>query len=229
MVVHRETESQADQHDGQEGQQRLGISDDAEHAFLEDADSHAESSSHRQRETTRGNQRYPDGAEDQEQNNERENQDNRDVWDQNVIKSLGDVIEDWRNTGDAISATGVVGEFCLMRTQRFKSLRGFFISCTRGWGDHDLSCIHVVGHGNNLCVDHAVGGLEISEDFLDGWHAVLLCDLGDVDEGHHWGIAARAEGFVNHVVGLALAGAFGSHAVGRHRQAHLRSWNSSDT
>src|SRR5699024_6899398 len=199
---------------------------DAEHAFLEDANGNAESSCHRQGEATRSNQRYPDGAEHEQQDDECEHQDNRDVRHENVIEALRDVIEDWGDASDAVGTAGVVGKFCLVGTQRFKSLRGLFIGSTRAWGDHDLRGIHVVSRSDYLGVYDADGSREIGEDFLDGWHALLFSYVGEVNERNHGGVAAWAECFIDHVIGLRLGSTFSRHAIGWHREAHLCGWNS---
>src|SRR5699024_10389388 len=152
----------------------------------------------------------------EQQDDEWEHQDYRDVWHENVIEPLRDVIEEWSDDRDAVGTTGVGGKFCAEGTQRFRSLRGLVLGRTRAWGEHHLRRIHVVSRSDILGVYDAVGSKEIGEDLVDGWQALLFSYVGDVNESNHGGVAAWAECFIDHVIGLTLGRTFSRHAIGWH-------------
>jgi hypothetical protein len=70
LVVHGEAEDDADEHDRQEGDDRLRVIGDAQPAPLPDAHGQAEGGGDGEREAQRGDQRHPQGAEHHDQQDE---------------------------------------------------------------------------------------------------------------------------------------------------------------
>ena len=175
----------------------------------------AEGGSHRKRESSSSDERYPNGAEDQHQDDEGQSQHDGYVWDEHVIEALRNVIEDRGDTGNAVGTTGLF-KLTLVIAQVVKGFCGLFVGRASGRRNHDLRSITVVSGLHDLGVFHAVVAVDLLHEILEGRHAVLLGNVGHINERDHRRIAARAKGVCRDFISLALRGAGLCGAIGRH-------------
>ena len=187
----------------------------------------AEGGSHRKRESSSSDERYPNGAEDQHQDDEGQSQHDGYVWDEHVIEALRNVIEDRGDTGNAVGTAGLF-KLTLVIAQVVKGFRGLFVGRAGGGRNHDLRSITVVSGLHDLGVFYAVIAVDFLQEVLEGRHAVLLGNVGHINEGDHRGIAARTKGVCRDFISLTLRGAGLCGAIGRHGQAQLGKWYGQD-
>ena len=182
LVVHGQAEDDADQHDGEETDERLRVADQSSETLLPDEHGKSESCRHGECKSEGGNQRHPDRTEDQHEQNECEAEYDGEVGEQGVVKPLGDVLEHGANTGDLV-VVGVVA-------QVVQQVAGAFIGGTVLGGDQDLCGVLGVVKCNDLCVAYAVGSLQLFDGRAKVLHALILRCGGGIDHGDHGAVAA---------------------------------------